>query len=136
MPTVLVIDDEDMVRLVLRQFLERQGLEVIEAQDGDEGLRALRANAVDLVICDLIMPRADGIGTIMHIRRSMPAMKIIAISGGGRSHAMELLKVAEQMGADHTLGKPFTRDQLRALVGVCLPDHPTSRPPTPAKANA
>lgn len=128
MPTVLVIDDEDMVRLVLRQFLERQSMTVIEAEDGEEGLRQLRANAVDLVICDLIMPRADGIGTIMHIRRSMPAMKIIAISGGGRSHAMELLKVAGQMGADHVLGKPFTWDQLLAMVASCLPSHPVARP--------
>jgi CheY-like chemotaxis protein len=132
MPTVLVIDDEDMVRLVLRQFLERQSMAVIEAEDGEEGLRLLRANAVDLVICDLIMPRADGIGTIMHIRRSMPAMKIIAISGGGRSHAMELLKVAEQMGADHVLGKPFTRDQLLAVVSRCLPGHPIARPARPS----
>lgn len=100
---------------------------VIEAEDGEEGLRMLRANAVDLVICDLIMPRADGIGTILNIRRSMPAMKIIAISGGGRSHAMELLKVAEQMGADHVLGKPFTRDQLLTVVSACLPGHPIAR---------
>lgn len=128
MPTALVIDDEDMVRLVVRQFLERQSMTVIEAQDGEEGLRQLRANAVDLVICDLIMPRADGIGTIMQIRRSMPGMKIVAISGGGRSHAMELLKVAEQMGADHVLGKPFTRDQLLAVVARCLPNHSIARP--------
>jgi CheY-like chemotaxis protein len=77
------------------------------------------------------MPRADGIGTIMHIRRSMPAMKIIAISGGGRSHAMELLKVAEQMGADHVLGKPFTRDQLLAVVSSCLPNYPIAHPVRP-----
>lgn len=127
MPTVLVIDDEDMVRLVLRQFLERQGMEVVEAQDGDEGLRLFRAHRIDLVICDLIMPRADGIGTIMHIRRIAPKMKIIAISGGGRSHAMELLKVAEEMGADHALGKPFTRDQLTTAVAACLPN-PTLAP--------
>ncbi|PWC37403.1 response regulator [Azospirillum sp. TSO35-2] len=128
MPTVLVIDDEDMVRLVLRQFLERLGMEVVEAQDGEEGLRLFRAHRIDLVICDLIMPRADGIGTIMHIRQIAPKMKIIAISGGGRSHAMELLKVAEEMGADHALAKPFTRDQMTAAVAACLPNRPNTAP--------
>jgi hypothetical protein len=58
-------------------------------------------------------------------------MKIIAISGGGRSHAMELLKVAEQMGADHVLGKPFTRDQLLSVVAACLPAHPIVRSARP-----
>ena len=123
MPVVLVIDDEELVRLMLRQLLERHGLDVIEAQDGEEGLRLFRSRPVDLVICDLIMPRADGIGTIMNIRRVAPKAKIIAISVGGRSHALELLKVAEQMGADHVLGKPFTRDQLLTVVTQCLPGY-------------
>ncbi|MGQ9368389.1 response regulator [Azospirillum sp. ST 5-10] len=121
MTSALVIDDEEMVRLVLRQFLEKCGITVIEAQDGEEGLRLFRANHVDVVICDLIMPRADGIATIMDIRRIAPAVKIIAISGGGRSHALELLKVAGQMGADHVLGKPFSRSQILDVVAQCLP---------------
>lgn len=132
MPLVLVVDDEEMVRSALRQLLERYGFDVVEAQDGEEGLNLFRASNPDLVICDLIMPRTDGITTIMNIRRLAPAAKIIAISGGGRSHALELLDVAGQMGADHVLGKPFTRDQLLAAITQCLPGYTINgAPPGP-----
>lgn len=131
MPLALVIDDEEMVRKALRQLLERHGLDVIEAQDGEEGLRLFRSRPADVVICDLIMPRVDGISTIASIRRFAPDAKIIAISGGGRSHAMELLDVAAQMGADHVLNKPFTKDQLLTLIAQCLPDHTAGKSAAP-----
>lgn len=120
MPSALIIDDENMVRLALRQMLERQGFDVREAQDGEEGLRLFTSGPAELVVCDLIMPRSDGISTIMNIRKISSRVKIIAISGGGRSHAMELLNVAEQMGADSILEKPFTRIQLLDAVAQCL----------------
>jgi len=120
MATVLIIDDEAMVRSLLRQVLRREGLDVIEARDGVEGLEMFRSRPSDVVICDLIMPRADGIETIAGIRRLAPTVKIIAISGGGRKHAVEILKVASDMGADHVLGKPFNIDQLLNLVKLCL----------------
>ncbi len=116
MTTVLVIDDEDMVRATLRQLLERRGFEVVEAQDGEEGQRLFRSRRADVVICDIIMPRSEGIGTIMGIRRMAPDVPIIAMSGGGRAHALELLQVAEQFGADHVLEKPFRMAQLLDLV--------------------
>lgn len=133
MPVVLVIDDEEMVRSALRQLLERHGFDVVEAPDGDEGLRLFRASNADLVICDLIMPRSDGITTIMNIRRIASKVKIIAISGGGRSHALELLDVAGQMGANIVLGKPFTRDQLLSAIAQCLPGYTVGRTPAGAR---
>lgn len=120
MPSALIIDDESMVRLALHQMLERQGFDILEAPDGEEGLRVFAARPTELVVCDLIMPRSDGISTIMNIRKISPRVKIIAISGGGRSHALELLTVAEHMGADHILEKPFTRVQLLDAVAQCL----------------
>lgn len=120
MTTVLVIDDEEAVRSLLRQLLQRRGFAVIEARDGEEGLRCFHSQPVDLVICDLIMPRLNGVETILGLRRASPDVKIIAMSGGGRSHAIELLKVAGDMGADHVLGKPFSIDQFMTIVAQCL----------------
>lgn len=120
MPIVLIVDDEEMIRLVLRQFFAPFDLEILEAADGEEALGIIRTRRVDLVICDLIMPRLDGIATIMGIRRIAPGVRIIAMSGGGRIHALELLKVAGQMGADHVMAKPFTRNQILDVVGQCL----------------
>ncbi|WP_042688547.1 response regulator [Azospirillum sp. B506] len=119
MPTVLVVDDEPMVRMTLRRLLEKSGVEVTEAQDGAEAMRIFRASRPDLVICDLVMPFADGLQTILRMRRLDPAVKIIAISGGGRSKAMELLAVARQMGADHALAKPIERSQIALIVDFC-----------------
>ncbi|BAI71530.1 two-component response regulator [Azospirillum sp. B510] len=119
MPTVLVVDDDPMLRLTLRHLLESAGVEVVEAEDGDEAMRLFRAGRPDLVICDLVMPFADGLQTIMRMRRLAPAAKIIAISGGGRSKAMDLLAVARQMGADHALAKPIERSQIALIVDFC-----------------
>ncbi|MGA1855536.1 response regulator [Azospirillum sp. 11R-A] len=119
MPTVLVVDDDLTLRLTLRRLLEKAGVEVVEAEDGQEAMRLFRANRPDLVICDLVMPFADGLQTIMRMRRLAPAVKIIAISNGGRSKAMDLLAVARQMGADHVLAKPIERSHIDLIVDFC-----------------
>ncbi|PWC84431.1 regulator [Azospirillum sp. TSH100] len=119
MQTVLVVDDDPVLRLTLRRLLESAGVGVAEAQNGEEAMRLFRANRPDLVICDLVMPFADGLQTIMRMRRLEPAVKIVAISGGGRSKAMELLAVARQMGADHALAKPIERSQIALIVDFC-----------------
>jgi len=121
MAKILVIDDEEMIRSLLTKVIEREGMEVVVASDGQDGLAKFRTQPFDLVICDLIMPRTDGIETIAGIRKMAPEVKIIAMSGGGRRHAMEILKLAHDMGADHALGKPFGIDALVALIRRCLP---------------
>ena len=119
MPTVLVVDDDPSIRLMLRRLLENAGAEVVEAGDGDEAMRLFRANRPDLVICDVVMPYADGLWTIRTMRRLAPAAKIIAISGGGRSKAMDLLTAAQRMGADHALVKPIEKSQIALIIDFC-----------------
>lgn len=120
MTTALVVDDESLVRGLLRQILGRLGVTVVEAVDGVDGLDKFKAQAFDLVLCDLIMPRMDGIEAIAGMRRIAPDTPIVAMSGGGRKHAIEILQVAGGMGADHTISKPFTLDQITDLVNRCL----------------
>ncbi|WP_451973829.1 response regulator [Azospirillum endophyticum] len=119
MPTVLVVDDDPSIRLMLRRLLENAGAEVTEAEDGDEAMRLFRTSRPDLVICDVVMPYADGLQTIRSIRRLAPATKIIAISGGGRSKAMDLLTAAQRMGADHALVKPIEKSQIALIIDFC-----------------
>ncbi|MBY6261347.1 response regulator [Azospirillum sp. 412522] len=130
MPTVLVVDDDPAIRLVLRRLLENVGVEVSEAEDGDEAMRLFRASRPDLVICDVVMPYADGLQTIRRMRRLAPAAKIIAISGGGRSKAMDLLTAAQRMGADHALVKPIEKSQIALIIDFCAVDRgvPASPP--------
>ena len=120
MACVLVIDDEPAIRSLLRHVLERDGHEVLEAENGRKGMRALRGAAVDLVITDIIMPEQEGFETISEIRRTRPGVKIIAISGGGRRLTMDFLPMAKRLGADRTFDKPFRPAAVAAAVSELL----------------
>lgn len=104
---ILVIDDEELVRLTIRSSLEPHGHEVIEAENGVVGLRLFAESDPDLVICDIIMPDKEGIETIAELRRDNPDLPILAISGGGRINKLSYLEIAGQLGANAILPKPF-----------------------------
>ncbi|MBP2290478.1 response regulator [Azospirillum rugosum] len=122
MANVLIIDDDDMVRTMLLRTLTRGGHEAVGARDGIEGVDAFRRNPADLVITDIFMPNQEGLATIMELRRSYPSIKIIAISGGGARASLDVLPVAEALGAQKTLRKPFTpaevMDAVRDVLGA------------------
>lgn len=84
MAQILVIADDAHVRLVLRQVLERAGYTVREAANGREGLQRYRTTPTELVMTDILMPEQEGLETIPALRRELPAVKILAISGGGQ----------------------------------------------------
>ena len=117
---ILVIDDEEPVRTVLRQMLEKEGYKVEEAPDGAVGLSLLQDHPIDLVITDLFMPEKEGIETMREVQKSFPQVKIIAMSGGGRMGKLDFLPMAESFGAQRTLAKPFERKELLETVRAVL----------------
>ncbi len=120
MVRILIIDDEDELRSMLRQMLEQAGYEVTEAVNGAEGIQLYEQDTHDLIITDIIMPEKEGVETIIALRRADPGLPIIAISGGGRLDATDFLTMTKKLGARRTLSKPFRRDQLLEAVGECL----------------
>ncbi len=120
MGCILVIDDEAQARRMLRVFLERLGHEVLDAEDGEAGLKSLRDNAVDLIITDIVMPNKEGLETITDIRRLKDDIKIIAISGGGRFGNTDYLEIAKRFGADYSFAKPLDLDVLEKAVEELL----------------
>jgi DNA-binding response OmpR family regulator len=120
MPHVVVIDDNSDLLAILREALELAGYTVDVAPDGRAGLALLRARRPDLVITDIFMPELDGIETILEIRRDFPGLPIIAMSGGGTLGNMSYLPAAGQLGAVHTLSKPFDCAELVATVRELL----------------
>jgi CheY-like chemotaxis protein len=116
--TVLVIDDEAIVRMTLARMLELAGYRVLQAVNGVEGLKVFAREHIDLVMCDIIMPEKEGIETIGEIRCKNRTVKIIAMSGGGRMGSGGFLDMAMRLGADHTLAKPFDREDLKSLLRV------------------
>ena len=116
MARILVIDDEEEIRTILRQTLEGAGYEVTAVPDGNEGLKQYSLNPADVVITDLVMPEKEGIETIMDLKRSFPGVKIIAISGGGHVGPEEYLRLAIGLGAQKALSKPFGLGDLLKAV--------------------
>ena len=116
MACILIIEDDDQFRTWLCKVLEKEGHTVEGAADGSAGLKRFHQQSFDLVITDLIMPNKEGIETIVDLKVIHPAAKIIAISGGGRNHPKPYLEIAEKLGANRTIEKPFERDQLLFAV--------------------
>lgn len=116
MPSVLVVDDEDQIRLVIREALEQGGYAVEEARSGKEGLERYRANPADVVLMDILMPDRDGLESIMALRREFSGVRIIAMTGGSdRLGGLNLLEVAKMLGARRSLQKPF---EIHALLNA------------------
>jgi CheY-like chemotaxis protein/nitrogen-specific signal transduction histidine kinase len=114
---VLVADDEDLVRGFLVAVLQEAGYEVIEAANGKEALERARAVPVDLAITDLFMPGQEGLATIGALRRDVPGVRIIAISGALGDQS---LRSAQTLGADAVLSKPASAEVLLATVAGVL----------------
>lgn len=116
MASILIIEDDREVREYLESVLSRAGYEVMSATNGKDGVALFAGNPVDLVITDIIMPEKDGIETIIDLRRDRESLCVIAISGGGRAEPENYLHSARLLGADRTLRKPFTNQELLAAV--------------------
>jgi two-component system, chemotaxis family, chemotaxis protein CheY len=119
---ILLVEDDEAVREILRKALASAGHVVDEASNGDVALAAYRREAADLVITDLVMPDKDGLETIMALRKIHPGVKIIAISGGGLSigSGQLYLETARSIGALQVLAKPFTGSALLQAVTEVL----------------
>lgn len=121
MTSVLVVDDEEPVRVMLRQMLERAGYRVIEARDGEEGVASYRRDPTDVVITDILMPRKGGLVLIGELLKEYPAARILAVSGGGRDGKLNFLATVRTYPGVKTLKKPFTRTELLAALTELLP---------------
>lgn len=110
---ILVVDDEKGMRDLLRKVLTKEGYEVLLAEDGEEGLTAIKENPVDIVIADLDMPVMNGLEMIKRAKHFDPNLTIIIITAyASMESAIEALKI----GAYDYLIKPFEIDELKIIV--------------------
>ncbi len=120
MAHILLIDDDDLSRFAMHEVLTRAGHKVTEAENGKLGLAAQASTDFDLIITDIIMPEVEGIELIVKVRERSPTIPVIAVSGGGRMSETDYLENARDLGANATLAKPFSEDQLNEKVAECL----------------
>jgi two-component system chemotaxis response regulator CheY len=123
MARILIIDDDESLRTTLEQWLTAAGHSVLSAADPLDGLQLFRAAPTDLVVMDMMMPHS-GLSAIRVLRGQYPQVRVIAMTGGPQHR----LGYARDLGASHTLVKPFTPEQLKEAIAGALGARP--EPPT------
>jgi DNA-binding response OmpR family regulator len=113
---ILLVDDEEPIRVSLSTYLRRVGHDVTLAGNGVEALRALGEGTFDLVVTDVNMPDMDGIEVVMKLKEASSRVPLVVMSGGGLFDKTLLLDAAGALGADVTLEKPIDLDELRAAI--------------------
>jgi len=127
MPSILLMEDDDIFREAVALLLRERGFTVLEARDGDEGTRLFQVEPTDLVLTDIVMPNKEGLETVIELRRAHPGLGIIVMSGGTAHDAPLYLKMAGTFGANRVLEKPFAIEALLTAITEVLAG------PAPAK---
>jgi two-component system chemotaxis response regulator CheY len=120
MSNVLIVDDSSTMRKIVTRSLRQAGFvldEIFEAGDGFEGLNALKANKVDLILSDINMPNMDGIEFVRAVRSTGCKVPIVMITTEGGE---DVIHQAFTSGADGSIRKPFSPEQLQEKLGGLL----------------
>lgn len=120
MATILIIDDDPQVCDLLEQVLEKEGHRAHTALNGEEGIRLYRQYLPDLILLDILMPEKEGLETILDLRREFPNVMAIAMSAASEGAKIDLLELAQRLGAQYRLTKPFALKTVIDLVNMAL----------------
>jgi CheY-like chemotaxis protein len=118
MASILIIDDEAPIRLLLRRVLEEHGHQIREAANGQSGLALYREAPADVVITDILMPERDGLEVTLALTREFLDARVIAITGA--TGDQNYLNVAKLFGARRVVQKPFTPEEILRAVQFTL----------------
>ena len=113
MSQILIIDDERSIRKTLKEILSFEGYEVEEARDGEEGIHMAMKKPFDAILCDVNMPKADGLEVLNKLKEQLPDIPVIMISGYG---TIETAVEAVKKGAFDFIAKP--PDLNRLLITI------------------
>lgn len=130
MARILVTDDDSDLRGTLEKLLKLRGHAVDVGRDGLEGAKLLAQGLYDLLITDIVMPNQEGLESIIQARKRYPALRIIAMSGAGKTSTEVYLRVAKNVGANAVFQKPWNPKEMLAKVDelVGLPSAPPVAP--------
>jgi CheY-like chemotaxis protein len=119
-PTVLVVDDYDEIRILLRRTLEYRGCRVVEASDGNEAVEVALRERPALILMDIWLPQQTGVSAVKQIREH-PEMLDVPIIALTAYEAVDLHIKAIQAGCNQYLTKPIDNEQLKNLLNRYLP---------------
>lgn len=117
---ILLVEDDHDLRHALEQELRNHGYIVMSLPDGRDALEKVGTFSPHCIVTDIIMPNSEGIELIHALNKTAPAIPVIAISGGGRVPALDVLRNAEILGVRRSLTKPFRLMELIDAVAEVL----------------
>ncbi len=117
-PRILIVDDNEDLRVFLGELLGRSDYEVLEATNGDEAVQCIQLEHPDLVITDLSMPNKDGLEVLVNVRQNCPGTKVILTSG---TYDEDLRQIAHRLGVFMVLFKPYRNEDMLKAVAQALP---------------
>ena len=126
MPTVMIVDDEELIRSMIQKSLIRIGYNVLEAKNGNEAMRIVGKEHIDMIISDLVMPKKGGIELMMELKNIFPNIKKIAISGKLPMENKSITDLTERFNVDAVFSKPFELFDLLNVVKKLVPLADTS----------
>ncbi len=121
MTTVMIVDDEELIRSMIRKSLIRIGYNVLEAENGNEAMEIVGKEHIDMIISDLVMPEKGGIELMIELKNIFPNIKKIAISGKLPTENKSISDLAERFNVDAVFSKPFELFDLLKTVQTLVP---------------
>ncbi len=128
MKSVLVVDDDDLVRGTVSSLLQGLDFQVTETACGKDAFKLVSKTLFDLIVTDLFMPEIDGIELILKIRKIHPTIPIVLMTGGGKlfpygsGSLNDMIESAEFFGASCVIHKPFRKDALTTTIWQAVPE--------------
>ena len=120
MAKILLVEDDELVRDMLTQVLERASHEVMTAANGEDATTLLQSQKPDIMVTDIIMPKKSGITLISEVKNRHPDLEVIAISGGGRLDPTGYLDLSETLGASVSFEKPIDNTALLMAIDLLI----------------
>ena len=121
---ILVVDDEAHIRTTVKMVLTKAGYEVLEAEDGEKGIQAITSGdnplMIDMILCDMQMPKLDGAGAIAHFQAQFPSVPVVVMTGHPDIQAATKLM---KQGVKDYLVKPIEKEKLLTVVEETVQNH-------------
>lgn len=125
---ILVVDDEAHIRTTVNMVLTKAGYDVVEAENGEKGIQEITSGdnslMVDMILCDMQMPKIDGVGAITHFQAQFPSVPVVVMTGHPDVQAATKLM---KQGVKDYLVKPIEKDKLLAVVGEAVKERVLSK---------
>ncbi|WP_160691916.1 response regulator [Clostridium sp. C2-6-12] len=118
---ILVTDDSASIRSFIRGLLEEANYDIVEASDGEEGIKVFKKEGnIDLIVTDIYMPVKSGLELVVELKEEFRDLKVIVLSDGGTYNFSNELGVVEALGATHFMKKDLIKDKLVELVNKVI----------------